>query len=437
MTNMRARLIQKLTLATIVLGIAGASVTVAQTPTAPKVIALVGGTVVNVENGSSIPNAVVLVEGERIKAVGRVGSVTVPAGAVTVPMHGSWLIPGLMNMHVHLGLNLPGAAQLVDEPDGALSLRMLSNAQQSLYSGVTTIRVPGDHGHGVNFAVQHAIENGVFDGPRIHNAGEPIAPTAGHGDLLFADGPWEVAKAVRMQIARGATWIKLGISGGISDVRGAINASTMTSEEMRVAVDIAHRNGLKVTVHSGSPLATSEAIDAGIDCVEHGYFFDEPVLQKMKSKGIWYVPTIVVSQKGAMEYFQKIGSPPWYLERQASVGKAHWKALQTAIRLGLKIALGTDQMPYEPNEGTTATIREAELYAEAGMTSLAALQAATIQAARLLEVESEVGTVAVGKYADIVAVTSDPSQNIRALRTIHFVMKGGKIVRNDPEGGKR
>ena len=153
-----------------------------------------------------------------------------------------------------------------------------------------------------------------------------------------------------------------------------------------------------------------------------------PVLTRMKEKGVWLVPTIVVSQKGAREFYKKIGSPDWSLDRVDSVGKGHWAMLQNAIRIGTPIALGSDQYPWEPNEGTTATIREAELYAEAGMTPLQALRAATIEPARMLGVDKQVGALRPGYLADIVAVDADPTADIRALRTISFVMKGGKPI---------
>jgi imidazolonepropionase-like amidohydrolase len=329
-------------------------------------------------------------------------------------------------MHVHLGLNLPGAARLYNEPPEAKALRMLANARKSLDVGVTTIRSTGEDG-GIDFAVKAAIDNGSFLGPRMHTAGESVGPTGGHAKYE-ADGPNEIAHAVRTQIKRGATWIKLGISGGISDRRGAIAASPFTDEEMRTAIEIAHRNGVKVTGHTGSPAASAVALDAGIDGFEHGYFFTPELLAKMKAKGTWLVPTIVVSQQGALEFYKKIGSPDWYLERQKAVGKIHWETLKSAIRAGVNIALGSDQYPFEPNEGTNATVREAELYAEAGMTPLQALRAATIEPARMLGIMGDVGELKVGQLADIVAVDADPSRDIAALRTIGFVMKGGTVV---------
>lgn len=399
----------------------------AAVPAAAAVTALVGGNVIDLDGKPPLRDAVVIVDGERIAAIGSRAATAIPAGATVIPMDGKWLIPGLMNMHVHLGLNLPGAAALHGETPAAKALRMLGNAQKSLEVGVTTIRSTGED-DGIDFAVKAAIDQGRFPGPRIHTAGESIGPTGGHAKLE-ADGPDAIARAVRSQIKLGATWIKLGISGGIADRHGAIGASHLTDAEMRMAIEVAHRNNVKVTGHTGSPAASAVALDAGIDGFEHGYFFTPELLAKMKAKGTWYVPTIVVSQKGALEFYKKIGSPDWYLERQKAVGKIHWETLKAAIKARVNIALGSDQYPFEPNEGTNATVREAELYAEAGMTPLQALRAATIEPARMLGVDGEVGELKVGRLADIVAVDADPTAAIAALRTVGFVMKGGVVVR--------
>jgi len=275
-----------------------------------------------------------------------------------------------------------------------------------------------------------------FD-PRIFTAGELVAVTGGHGSGPSGegnDGPDEFRKAVRREIFLGADWIKIAISGGIADTHGDIAASTMSRDEMEAVIDTAHRHGVKVTAHSGSPLATDEAINLGLDCVEHGYFLTPQVLHKMKERGVWLVPTIVVSQPTALPFFEKIGSPDWYLARVASVGKQHWATLQAAIKEGVKIALGTDQFPFEPNDGTTATIREAQYYVQAGMTPLQALRAATIEPATLLGVGDRLGTVEGGKLADLLIVDGNPTENITALRTIRLVMKSGEVYRNELSG---
>jgi imidazolonepropionase-like amidohydrolase len=400
------------------------------TPPAKPMVALVGGTVIGIDGEAAIPNAVVLIEGERIKAVGPAASVQIPEGTKQIKVENKFLIPGLMNMHVHFGLKLPGAegAALASETDPALALRMATNARKSLEAGVTTVRLTGEE-HGVDFALKASIERGDMVGPRIQTAGNIIVPTGGHG-FLEADGPYGLGKAVRQQIKQGATWIKIAISGGIADTHGAISAAPMTDEELSTILDIAHRNDVKVTAHNGSTEAALQSLKFGIDCFEHGYHLNEAVLKQMKAKGVWLVPTIVVSQAGAMEFFKKIGSPDWYLERAKSTGKDHWAMLQNAIKIGVPIALGTDQFPFEPNGGTTATVREAELYVEAGMTPLQALQAGTIQTAKMLRMEQDVGRIQAGKYADILTVDADPTKDIKALRTIGFVMKGGSVVRD-------
>ncbi len=399
----------------------------------PVSIALVGGTVVATDGSPAIAHATVLIAGDRIVQVGP-ADLPVPAGARSLSMAGKWLIPGLMNMHVHLGLRLPGAAgdSLLNETDPEEVLRMAGNARLSLLSGVTTLRLVGED-HGTDFALRAAIERGEVTGPRIKTAGEVIVPTGGHGSLE-GDGPYAFAHLVRAQIKGGADWIKIAISGGISDVRGSISAAPMTDEEMSVLIDVAHRNGIKVTAHNGSNEAARQALKFGIDGFEHGYHLNEAVLKDMKTKGVWLVPTIVVTQPGAFEFYRKIGSPPWYLERVRITGADHWAMLQHAIRLGVKIALGTDQFPFEPNDGTTATVAEAELYVKAGMTPMQALQSATTQAATMLNMQSDLGSIKAGGFADIDALDADPSKDIHALRTMHFVMKGGVVVRDDQRG---
>ncbi|WP_052071746.1 amidohydrolase family protein [Sphingopyxis sp. MWB1] len=403
----------------------------AQTVDGAATTALVGGTLVNIDTGATVPNAVVLVRGEHIVAAGPAASVAVPADATRVPMEGKWLIPGLMNMHVHFGLKLPGAAgaELINEKDGEQILRMAENARRSLLAGVTTVRLTAED-RGLDFMLKRAIAKGQAVGPRIESAGELIVPTGGHGSLE-ADGPAEFSKVVREQIKRGASWIKIAISGGISDTHGAISAAPMTDAELSTVLEVAHRNGVKVTAHNGSSEAAMQALKFGIDCFEHGYHLNDEVLAKMKAQGTWLVPTIVVSQQGAHEFYRKIGSPEWYLERVASTGQDHWAVLQKAIKMGVNVALGTDQFPFEPNSGTTATVHEAELYQKAGMTPLQALQAATIQPARMMALDKQVGRVVPGYYADIVAVSANPLADISALRTLDFVMKGGAIYRND------
>ena len=401
----------------------------------PAVKAIVGATIVNLAGGAPIRDAVVVIEGEKISAVGASATTQVPAGAEIIRMSGKWILPGLINMHVHLGLKLPGkqAVELADESEAALALRMAAAAREGLRSGVTTVRLTGEPAH-ADFAVKRAIDRGDAEGPRLFSAGRLVGVTGGHGargGVETFDGPYEFRRAAREEIQAGASWIKIAISGGIADERGAIGASHMTKDEIDAVIGIAHLHAVKVTAHSGSAVATDMAVDAGIDCIEHGYYLTEELARKMKAKGVWLVPTIVVSRPTTLPFFEKIGSPPWYIARVLDVGKHHWAALQLAIKEGVRIAMGTDQLPAEPNDGTTASIRETQFYVEAGMTPVQALRAATSEPAALLGIAEQLGTVEPGKFADLVAVERDPASDIAALRTIGFVMKGGKVIRND------
>jgi imidazolonepropionase-like amidohydrolase len=398
-------------------------------------VAIVGATVVDVEGGPPLSDATVIVRGGRIAALGPDDATPIPADATRIDASGLWLLPGLMNMHVHFGLVLPGAAgaALANETEAELALRMAAAARETLRAGITTVRTTGERGH-VDLALQRAIDRGEAQGPRIFSAGESVQVTGGHGSQageVANDGPYEFREAVRREFRAGARWIKILISGGIATPGGDIAASYMTPDELEAVTDIAHRLGARVTAHSGSPTATLDAIAAGVDCIEHGYFLTPEVFRRMREAGTWYVPTILVSQPATLPFFERIGSPRWYLDRVEAVGQRHWASLETAVREGVRIALGTDQLPHEPNDGTIATVREAEYYVDAGMSPLQALRAATIEPATMLGVDQELGTLAVGKLADLIGVAADPTADIGALRAIRLVMKGGEVVRNE------
>lgn len=390
--------------------------------------AIVGANVVKVQGGATVPNAVVVIEGDQIKSIGPAGS-AVPAGAEVIQANGMWLLPGLMNMHVHMGMDWDENKESLT----ALTLRKLANARKILDAGVTTIRSPGSDGD-TEVTLRSAFARGDYLGPRIFTAGK-IPITGGHGGHgpngpTDFDGPYEVTKVTRAFIRDGQDWIKIFISGGIGTVGGGISEALMTPEEIKAVIDAAHRFGAKVTAHSGSTVATNTAVDAGVDCIEHGYVLDREVLKKMAKQGTWLVPTLMVTHRGGEEYFERNKSPPWFMARRAAVAKQHWTSFKTAIEEGVNIALGTDQYPWEPNDGTTSTVRELEAYVEAGMTPLQALRTATVAPAKMLGIDGEVGVLEEGKMADIIAVSADPTKNISAMRNITFVMKSGKVHRN-------
>lgn len=399
-----------------------------KTPASTETVtALTGASLVDIEKGNIIPDAIVLIKGDRIFSSGAAAAIKIPQGATVINLKGQWLIPGLINSHVHLASALPGVTPATDT-DADIVLRMARAARLSLESGVTTVRIVGAQG-GTDFSLKRSINLGYTIGSRIECTGEVIVPTGGHGNREV-NGAAEFSKATRDQIKKGATWIKISISGGIADEVGTIGSSPMLPEELKAVIDVSHRNNVKVTAHNGSPEAADEALAMGIDGFEHGYFLQHKQLKEMKDKGIWLVPTICVSQPAALDFYKSRNMPGWYLDKVKSVSKDHWAMLQEAIKMGVPIVLGTDMDPFEPLDGTTATIKEAEFYVEAGMTPLASLRSATSIAAKMLGRDKDLGLIKDGFLADIIAVKQNPLLNISALRSISFIMKDGQVVKS-------
>ncbi len=375
-----------------------------------------------------------LIEDGRITAAGaRDDVVAVANGAETLDLGGAYLLPGLMNLHVHLGLVLPGMTHLAGEAPAARALRMAANARETLHAGVTTVRLVGEYAQ-TDFAVRNAIERGQIEGPRIWTAGAPIICTGGHGHGpaggLEADGPDELRKAVRSQLKLGADLIKIMISGGIAGQHETIDTAQLDPDEMRAVTTVAHGWGKKVAAHAGPPGVISQAIDAGVDCIEHGYFLTAEVAEKMVEHGTWLVPTIVVSR--CREFYDRIGAPEWMVERALTAGERHFAALQAAVAAGVRIALGTDMLPAEPFESSNGTVRELEYMVEAGMSPLDVVRSATIRAAELLGVEDELGRPVPGMLADLIAVGGDPTLDVSVLADVRLVVKGGEIARREP-----
>lgn len=378
-----------------------------------------------VESGS------VAVAGERLVHAGPTDDFDADGEVVEVDGSGGFVCPGLINLHVHLGLVLPGAAHahLANESTAALALRMAANANAALMAGVTTVRLVHER-DGADMALRASIAAWQTPGPTIVTAGHGITATGGHGhDVGFvqADGPDAIRRAVRDEIDRGADWIKLAISGGISGMNEGLDESQLTVDEVSAATGTAHERGRKVTAHAGPAAGIAGAIEAGLDCVEHGYLLDEPTVQLMAERGTWLVPTIGVTR--CDEFYAKVGAPAWMVEKAHEVGEIHWRALEMAIHHGVPIGLGTDMFPHEPFDGTTATVREMEFLADAGMGALAALQAGTIGAARLIGLDSAVGSLEAGKRADFVITSENPLSSPRALRSIDQVWSRGRRVR--------
>ncbi len=387
-----------------------------------------------VRDGSAPDRGIHIGADGRIRAVGPVDDVLAAApGAPVVDLGGDHVMPGLVNMHVHLSLGLPGRhADRVQAANPAqLVLLMADSARRTLHAGVTTVRLVGERGY-ADFALREGIEAGAVDGPRIFTAGHALCCTGGHGwdaDALQADGADGFRAATRAQLRAGADLIKVCISGGIAGQFEAIDTPQLTDDELAAVIGVAHDWGRKVTAHAGPADAVRRAVQLGLDCVEHGYQLDDAVTRLMAQRGVWYVPTIVVSR--CEQFFIDSGVPGWLMERALSAGPRHWESLRTAIANGVVLALGSDMPPHADFDGTSATVRELEFMVEAGLPVAAALKAATSGPAQWLGRPEQLGRVAPGAHADLLVLHEDPTRSVSALRSLHAVLKGAVVYRDD------
>jgi imidazolonepropionase-like amidohydrolase len=383
-----------------------------------------------------IHDGAIIINGNKIEAVGRREDLA-PLREQFAPhqirdLGGRWVMPGLMDMHVHLSLALPGNGHLLAqvEDDMDLTMRAYRNALNALEAGVTFLRTVGD-ARFVDLHIKRAINNGTLKGPRLFCAGHMVIITGGHGHgrgAQEADGPEGFRQAVRAQLRAGADLIKLAITGGIAGEHEAITDSQATVAEMEAAAQAAHNAGRRITAHAGSAKAITQGVLAGLDCVEHGYFLDGWTVDLMVKQGTFLVPTLSVSR--APEYMRERGCPQWMIDKALKAGEGHMQSYQLAVAAGLPIAMGTDMLPAEDYDNTLAVYREMEWMVEGGLSTHEVLLSSTIKAAALCQVQDTLGSVTVGKLADLIAMPENPLDNMQNLRKLDFVMKDGEIYRN-------
>jgi len=380
------------------------------------------------------PDRYVLVQDGEIAEIGPSGSAPSPDGAATVDLQGSYLMAGLFNMHTHFSLALPGplAESVRAMSPHELAFYVADHARRTLLCGVTTVRCVGEMDH-VDFALRSAIAAGRADGPRILTAGRALVCTGGHGhessNTLECDGPDGFVRGTRAQIKAGADLIKVMISGGIAGLHETMDTVPLAPDELSAVIFTAHAWGRKVTAHAGPARIIGPAVEQGLDCVEHGYQLTEAVARQMSDRGVPLVPTLSVTR--CKDFFDSLGVPDWMQERSLSAAPEHEQSYRLALAAGVSVMLGSDVPPFWQTDGTSATVRELEYMEAFGLPPHDALLAATRVPAAWLGIDGQVGSVEPGKRADLIAMREDPTASVSALRTLHWVMKDGRVYRDD------
>jgi imidazolonepropionase-like amidohydrolase len=390
----------------------------------------------DVRSGRYIRDAAIYIEGERIANIGPSRSVIgqAPAGTTVIDLHNATVLPGLIDCHTHLMARMPQGdnayeVNLLTKSEAYRALEGAADARATLWAGFTTVRDVENEGSGyADVALRDAINAGLVDGPRMLVATRGIAavgqypPFNVRADLIgfptgaqMISGAEEARRAVREQIGHGADVIK---------VYADWLHPTLTTAEMQVIVEEAHKAGLKVAAHATTPEGIRNAVTAGVDSIEHGHGADKAALESMKSKGTYLVPTLsVVDAAMARRFGGETNSP------QALAFLDPLKhTMSMAKDIGVKIADGSDAADSR-SHGRNAV--ELEAMTKRGLTPIEAIRAATISAADLIGWSGKVGALDQGMYADLIAVEGDPLADIKVLQKTPFVMKGGKVIRND------
>lgn len=407
--------------------------------------AIRGARLIDGNGGAPLRDAVVVVEGSRIKAVGTWGDVPLPAGAEVIDAGACTLMPGMFDCHVHIA-----AYNTVSFSNYRVAMFEVSPQLQSFYTlfhaqlcfemGFTTLRDMGRNNAHANFAsglcaVRDAINAGIMPGPRLYVSGR-ILTTGSHHDLNLpraaprpegytADGPWEVRRMARQHLRTGVDIIKVCVSGGASaDEDGT--ARNITQEELDTAVDEAHAYHKTCAAHCWTPESHRMCIQAGVDSIEHMVFTEPDVVTMIREAGIPVTPTLVHRTDHAIETRRRCGSPKNVLDKMKQVQPYCFESFKRMHQAGVKIFMGTD-IQYDPEIGSNA--EELEVYVQLGMSPMEAIMTATRNAAQAMRLDKDLGTLEAGKLADVVAVAGDPLHDIAVLQNkdaIRLVMKEGK-----------
>jgi imidazolonepropionase-like amidohydrolase len=427
-----------LAFAVVLATLAAVAITTRAQATAPKRTVIRAGHVLNVRTGELRASQAIVIEGDKIAQIGPSSEVAAAPGDTTIDLPDATLLPGLIDMHTHLTFDLNSLGyQGLGISTAREALHGARNAKRTLEAGFTTVRNLGAYDYS-DIALRDAINDGDVIGPRIVASGPAMGITGGHCDenLLppafhfqgggVADGIEAVQHKVREVIKYGADVIKICATGGVLSKGDDPNASQYTLEEMKAIVADAHRLGRRVAAHAHGAEGVRWASEAGVDSIEHGHLMDDLAIATLKKNGTYLVPTLFLG-----EYMEKnmdrSDIPEYSKQKMRDVAAAMQKNVKKAFDAGVKVAFGTDAAVYP--HGLNAG--EFHVYVKLGMTPLAAIQTATINASDLLGPRVPVGSLGPGKFADVIAVDSDPTKDVTVLEHVKFVMKGGVVYKND------
>ena len=390
-------------------------------------------------------NVIVEIQGERIAKIGPASQIAIPAGAEIIDLSQAWVVPGLIDCHTHLSFRADQYNPINQVKLGPFVYGIYSvvNADRTLQAGFTSVR---DVGSPPFLAVdlRRTIDEGFIPGPRIVASGPALSITGGHGDMngfapavsnmmypaerdfSIVDSPDEVRHAVRAQIKYGVDVIKILATGGVLSQGDKPGAEQLTYEEMKVAVEEAHRTGRKVAAHAHGTEGIKDAVRAGVDSIEHGSLLDAEGIEMMKARGTYLVADIY-NDDYILGKAVEFGLPQENVDKEKMVGRLQRENFAKAVAAGVKIAFGTDAGVYPHGDNA----RQFHYMVKYGMTPAGAIRAATSSAADLIDRAKDVGTLESGKYADLIAVTSNPLDKIEVLEHVSFVMKGGKVYKDE------
>jgi imidazolonepropionase-like amidohydrolase len=396
------------------------------------------GHVLDVRTGQLHANQAIVIEGDKITKIGPSSEIMAADGDNTIDLPDATVLPGLIDMHTHLTFELSSLSyEGLKISTAREALHGARNARRTLEAGFTTVRNVGAKDY-ADIALRDAINDGDVIGPRIVASGPALGITGGHCDdnllpIAFhlqgdgvADGVEAVQHKVREVIKYGADVIKICATGGVLSKGDDPNASQYTLEEMKAIVADAHRLGRKVAAHAHGAEGVRWASEAGVDSIEHGHLMDDAAIATLKKNGTYLVPTLFLGEY-MLEHLEHSDVPEYSKQKMRDVAGAMQRNVKKAFDAGVKVAFGTDAAVYP--HGLNAG--EFHVYVKLGMTPLAAIQTATINASDLLGPKYLVGSLEPGKWADVVAVDGDPTKDVTTLEHVKFVMKGGAVYKND------